>query len=168
MEYLFACIIVFLVLFFVKTGLRRKRQEDDKLKMEQFAAKGFPVFSETEQLEMIYDDDFGLLHDRLNVRSFSSRYLDKIISVSKEDLKEYIMNCRDIVNDKNVKLNQMDGFWVEEDEHEYLYHYRERGQIQSTERYSNKENLIQQFVNDMVWIIPKYSESNLETTLIKR
>lgn len=168
MDYLVVLIIVIAVLFLANIFSNRKKANSDKAKMKEFIANGFPEFSKMEQLEMLYNDDYSFLHERLQVSSISNHYFDNIFTVTKEDLIDYIKGNKNILEDKSITLNHMDGFWTSKEENDFLYQHRERGQIQSTEKLSSLEELIDRFVNDMVWIIPKYSENKLETTIIKR
>ncbi len=168
MEYLVLLIIAITVLFLVKKFNNQKKANNDKAKMEEFMANGFPEFSKVEQFEMLYSNDYSLLHERLQANSISNRYFDKIFTVSKEELADYIKGNKNILEDKSIRRNQMNGFWTSKNENDFLYQYREQGQILSTEKLSSLNELIDRFVNDMVRIVPKYNNHELETTIIKR
>lgn len=135
MEYLLIIILALNALFLINRNNRLKKANSDKSRLEELITKGFPCFSKIEQLEMIYNHDFGLLHDRLQIKSISNEYFDTIFTVTKRDLVNYIRDNKNILEDKNINLNQMDGFWVAKDNENFLYLGRERGQIQSTQRF---------------------------------
>ncbi len=168
MVYLVILIIVITVLFLVQDLIYRKKANNDETKMEVFTANGFPEFSKIEQLKMLYNNNYSLLHERLKVNSISNKYFDKIFTVTKEDLRDYIKNNKNLLEDKSITLNQMDGFWTSKKENDFLYQYRERGQIQSTEKLSSLDELIDKFVNDMVCLIPKYSDNKLVIRIIEK
>ena len=158
MEYLIGIIAAIVITILVSKHINKKKLNADLQKLEDYAAKGFPNFSKTEQLEVIYSDDYSLILDRLGVNSIPNTYLVQLITISKEEMKSYILNTKDILRDKHISLNQYDGYWVDQDGDDYLYQYRERGQIQSTQIFSTKEALVEAFINDMTHLIPKFDE----------
>jgi len=166
MEYLIRIVLLLSLALIIAFAFRRQKRKAEKTRMDEYLTRGFPRFSDQEQFEMIYRSNFSLLHDRLQVSSLSTELLDQIITISKEDLKNYILASKNIMTDKHVHLNQLDGFWVEKEADAFLYHYRERGKIQSTKRFASKEELIEQFVNDAFTIVPKFSKHNEGITIL--
>ncbi|WP_053978628.1 hypothetical protein [Mangrovimonas xylaniphaga] len=167
MEYLLIILLILPSIFLINRYINQKSDKRDKAKLDAFITNGFPVFSETEQLEMIYNGNFFLLHERLQIAPIPTKYFDYIFTVTKQDLVNYIKLNKNILNDKSITLNQLDGFWTLKKENDFLYYYRERGQIQYTQKLSNIDELINRFAEDMICIIPKYSDNKLESIIIK-